>query len=199
VRRTLNRQASTVKTLDVTPDQMERHIARFSALQPQKAEYERRGIPTAAFEMLAAKTIYLLMAPQGERGTTAAPAITGRPGLTVNIVKCPPGNGPMLHAHMHTQENFMPLTGRWEVCWGDKAQHATVLEPFDLIAVPMGAARQFRNVSETEALLLVLVQGEEALNDIYYAPEVGQELVQRFGADSKAAFERIGFSFEMGR
>lgn len=188
-----------MKTRQVTPAEMERHIARFAKLQPQKAEYEKRGIPTAAFEMLAAKTIYLLMAPEGEQGSTASPAVTGQPGLTVNIVRCPPGNGPLLHAHMHTQENFMALSGRWEVRWGDAGEHATILEPFDLIAVPKGTGRQFRNVGKDDALLLVLIQGEEALNDIYYAPEVGEELVRRFGSDTKAAFEKIGFSFEMGR
>ena len=187
-----------MKTVKFTPEQMERRIARFDKLQPQKGEYEKRGIPTAAFEMLAAKTIYMLMAPEGDKGMTAAAPITGSPGLSVAIVKCPPGNGPLLHAHMETQESFMTLTGRWEVRWGDDAEHAITLDPFDLIAVPPGVGRQFTNVSDSDALLLVLVQGEEGLNDIYYAPAVGQQIVDRFGAPAKSAFERIGFSFEMG-
>src|SRR5687768_13294612 len=110
---------------------MERHIARFASLRPQKAEYEKRGIAPGAFELIAAKTIYNLLAPAGERGTTAGAAIQGEPGLLVGIAKCPPGNGPLLHAHMRTCENFMALTGRWEVRWGDQAQHCTFLKPFD--------------------------------------------------------------------
>lgn len=187
-----------MKTVPFTPEQMESRIARFADLKPQKGEYEKRGIPTAAFEMLAAKTIYMLMAPAGEKGMTAAAPVAGTPGLAVSIVKCPPGNGPMLHAHMNTNETFMALTGRWEVRWGDEAEHATVLQPFDLIAVPPGAGRQFINRADEDALLLVLVQGDEALDDIYYAPSVGRQIEERFGADAKAAFERIGFSFEMG-
>jgi uncharacterized RmlC-like cupin family protein len=187
-----------MKTLNITPEQMERQIARFARLQPQKGEYEKRGIPIAAFEMLAAKTIYALMAPEGGKGMTAAASVVGPAGVTVNIVKCPPGNGPMLHAHMKTQESFMALSGRWEVRWGDDAQHATTLEQFDFVAVPPGTARQFKNLSDQDALLLVLVQGEEALNDFYYSPAVGQQLTERFGSETKAAFERIGFSFEMG-
>lgn len=187
-----------MKTLDVSPEQMEKQIARFSQLKPQKGEYEKRGIPTAAFEMLTAKSIYMLMGPPGDKGMTAGTPVVGEPGLTVSIVKCPPNNGPKLHAHMRTQESFMALTGRWEVRWGDNGEHATVLEPFDFIAVPAGAGRQFTNVSDADALLFVLVRGDEALSDIYYSPELGREISERFGADTKAAFERIGFSFEMG-
>jgi len=187
-----------MKTIHFTPDQMENRIARFARLKPQKGEYEKRGIPIAAFEMLAAKTIYMLMSPPGDKGMNAASPVTGEPGLSVAIVKCPPGNGPMLHAHMHTHETFMALTGRWEVLWGDNAENNTMLEPYDLIAVPPGTGRQFINRAEEDALLLVLVQGKEALNDIYYAPAVGEKIVERFGPDTRAAFERIGFSFEMG-
>lgn len=187
-----------MKTIPFTPDQMEARIARFAKLQPQKGEYEKRGIPRAAFEMIAAKTIYMLMAPAGDEGMTAAAPVTGTPGLAVSIVKCPPGNGPLLHAHMHTHETFMALTGRWEVRWGDEAESHTMLEPYDLIAVPPGAGRQFINRADEEALLLVLIQGEEALNDIYYSPAVGQKISDRFGPEAKAAFENIGFSFEMG-
>jgi uncharacterized RmlC-like cupin family protein len=198
LKRSCQVQETAMKTRTVSKDEMEQHIARFDKLVPQKAEYEKRGIPSEAFEMLAAKTIYLLMAPGGDKGSTAAPAIVGKPGLTVNIVSCPPGNGPMLHAHMETQENFMPLTGKWEVSWGDKGEIKTILAPFDLIAVPPGTARQFKNVSDEEAMLLVLVQGEEALNDIFYSTDVGDELVRRFGPGPKEAFEKIGFSFELG-
>lgn len=187
-----------MKTLTITPAQMERQIARFDELKPQKGEYEKQGIPTGAFEMLAAKTIYMLMSPAGDKGMTAASSVTGGPGLAVSIVKCPPGNGPMLHAHMATNETFMALTGRWEIRWGDDAEHAITLEPFDLIAVPPGVGRQFTNVSDTEALLLVLVQGDAALDDIYYAPAVGKQIEDRFGPEARAGFERIGFSFEMG-
>lgn len=177
---------------------MERYIARFKTLEPQKAEYERRGIPQAAFEMIAAKTIYLLMAPPGEKGSTAKPGIVGVPGITVNIVECPPGNGPMLHAHMDTRESFICLKGKFEVRWGDRAEHATTLEPFDMIAVPPGTGRQFKNIDENNSLLLVIIQGDEALNDIYYAPSVAKEITSRFGAPVKEAFERIGIQFTMG-
>lgn len=44
-----------MKTRPLAPVEMERHIARFTQLQPQKAEYEKRGIPIEAFEMLADK------------------------------------------------------------------------------------------------------------------------------------------------
>jgi uncharacterized RmlC-like cupin family protein len=173
-------------------------VARFKDLLPQKAEYEKTGIPPEVFEFLSGRTLYVVMAPENGKGATAGQSISGAPGLAVGILECPPGDGAPLHAHMETGENFMPLTGQWELTWGDCGEHSTVLEPFDMISVPVGAARRFTNVSQSDALLLTLIQGGEALSDIYYPPETGEEVTARFGAEVKSKLEKIGYSFAMG-
>ncbi|MDR5777180.1 MULTISPECIES: hypothetical protein [unclassified Caballeronia] len=50
---------------DLSPDEMEsRQIARLKDLKPTKHDYVRvHDIPLDAYEMVAAKNIYLLMAP----------------------------------------------------------------------------------------------------------------------------------------
>ena len=196
-----------MKTRQFSAQDMERQIARFRQLEPQKNAFAKFGIPVEAMEMIAAKNIYLLMTPKGAAGSaagaggsTASSSIEGQPGLTVNIVECPPGQGPMLHVHQRTCESFLCLTGRFEVRWGDQGEQRTEIQPFDLIAVPAGVARAFRNIDTQSSLLLVLTQssGADDYSDIEYAPEVGEEIVRRFGAPTKAAFEAIGISFTAG-
>jgi uncharacterized RmlC-like cupin family protein len=190
-----------MKTLTPTPEQMEACIARFSQLKPKSRRYaEASGIPAEAFEMIAAKNIYLLMAPDAAGGANAAPAVKGAPGLTVNVCECPPGNGPMLHAHQRTRETFFCLRGRFEVRWGDQGEHRTELDEFDMVAVPPNVSRAFTNISDANAYLLVMIQGgNDDLNDVSYSPEVADMITQRFGGDVKGRFESVlGWNFEAG-
>lgn len=190
-----------MKTMAIDPATMETRIARFARLAPKSRAYAvESGIPVEAFEMIAAKSIYLLMAPEGAGGANAAPAIQGAPGLTVNICECPPGNGPMLHAHQRTRETFLCLRGSFAVRWGDRGEHETRLEPFDMIAVPPNVSRAFVNVGDDTAYLLVMIQGDgDDLSDVSYSPEVGTEITRRFGADVKRRFEdTLGWNFKAG-
>lgn len=190
-----------MKTIDMNAQQMEGRIARFANLKPKSRRYaEAAGIPAEAFEMIAAKNIFLLMAPEGAGGANAAPAVAGAPGLTVNVCECPPGNGPMLHAHQRSRESFFCLKGAFEVRWGDRGEQRTRLDVFDMIAVPPGVTRAFSNTTDETAYLLVMIQGDnDDLNDVAYSPEVGEEIVRRFGADVKGRFETtLGWNFKAG-
>lgn len=55
----------------------------------------------------------------------------------------------------------MPLTGRWSVQWGDAGENELVLDQHDVISVPVGVMRGFRNESDHEALLLAIVGGTD--------------------------------------
>jgi uncharacterized RmlC-like cupin family protein len=181
--------------------EMEAHIARFARMKPKSRRYaEEAGIPAEAFEMIAAKNIFLLMASEGAGGANAAPAVKGAPGLAVNVCECPPGNGPMLHAHQRTHETFFCLRGRFEVRWGSAGEHSTTLDEFDMIAVPPNVSRAFTNVGVATAYLLVMIQGaSEDLSDVAYAPEVGEQISRRFGAGVKQRFEEVlGWNFNAG-
>jgi len=67
-----------MKTITVTPEEMESRIARFGQITPQSNSYsEADGIPKEAYEMLTAKTLYLLMSPESQGGPMAQqPAVT---------------------------------------------------------------------------------------------------------------------------
>ena len=188
-----------MKTISVSPQEMQRRIVRFDTLKPQSAMYQDdTGIPREAYELMAAKTLYLLMAPESQGGPMAQkPAIAGEKGLSVIIARCPPGDKPMLHAHFRTHETFMCLTGRFRIRWGDRGEHETDLKPFDMIAVPPGVCRDFTNVSDEEALLLVLITGQsdDDFNDIAVAPEDSKLMLERFGMDVIRKYQKIGTEF----
>lgn len=186
-------------TIQVTPEAMEKRISRFKSLKPQSEYYDRgRGIPGEAYEMVTAKTLYTLMAPSAQSGPmSATPAIIADEKLSVIIAECPPGDKPMLHAHFHTTEHFFCLKGRFKIRWGDEGENETFLEPFDMIAVPKAVCRDFTNVTDETAYLLVLITGgkEEDYNDIGFAPSESERFKAAFGDNVADKLEEIGFSF----
>ncbi len=188
-----------MKTVQITPAEMATRIARYGEITPQSALYQdASGIPREAYELMAAKTLYLLMAPQSQGGPMAQqPAIAGQPGLSVIMARCPPGDKPLLHAHFKTHETFMCLTGQFRIRWGDEGEHEIVLKPFDMIAVPPGVCRDFTNITAEDALLLVLIQGagDDDFNDIAVGPADSQMMVERFGMDVIKKYQAVGTEF----
>ena len=86
--------------------------------------------------------------------------ITAVEGFHMSIIKCAPQKGTGLHNHK-TVEVFMPLTGQWSVQWGDHGENELVLDTHDVISVPVGVMRGFRNESAHEALMLAVVGGTD--------------------------------------
>ncbi|WP_448044233.1 cupin domain-containing protein [Bradyrhizobium liaoningense] len=187
------------KTVQMTEAEMNKRIARFKLLRPQSEYYDKgQGIPGQAYEMVTAKTLYTVMAPSAKSGPMSAmPAIIADDKLSVIIAECPPGDKPMLHAHFHTSEHFFCLKGRFKVRWGDEGENATILEPFDMIAVPKAVCRDFTNITDETAYLLVLITGgaEEDYNDIGFAPGESKKFKEAFGPEVTGKMEAIGFTF----
>jgi len=188
-------------TINPTPAEMELRIVRAKTIQPKKRRFESNsGIPAKALESIAADSIYLYLAPgEGVGASSQNPGIVGYPGLTVNLCRCPIGQGPDLHSHARTLETFMCLTGQFEVNWGDDGQYKTVLDEHDMISVPANVMRAFRNTGKTEeAVLLVLIQGaaQDMAADIQYAPATGTKIEQGFGTDVRHRIEDMGWRFD---
>ena len=192
-----------MKTMTPTPEEMERRVCRFNKLVPVKKQYEAKGIPAAAYEAVAADQTFVMMAPQGHLSATGeAPPIIGGDGgdvVTYNIVTCPPGNGPLLHAHQFTHETFMALDGRFRIEWGDKGEHSLVLEKFDMVAVPPRVVRRFVNISDHDAHLFVPIQGPSyAFRDVENRPADRDMIEKRFGALIVQRLEEAGLRFNAG-
>ena len=191
-----------MKTINVTLEEMESRVARFSQIKPQSNSYsEEDGIPKEAYEMLTAKTLYLLMSPECQGGPMAhQPAVVTKDKMSVIIAECPPGDRPLLHAHHRTNETFFCLDGRFRIRWGDEGENQTYLEQYDMIAVPPGVVRDFTNVSDKTARLLVWITGEteDDFNDIEMPPIEAQRLEEKFGNEVLKKFKNIGVSFNAG-
>jgi mannose-6-phosphate isomerase-like protein (cupin superfamily) len=127
-----------MKTVSVTPQEMQKRTVRYSRLESYQQQHEKLGIPDAAFDTVAARRVYPIMVPENYSGRSAMAPMKGAPGLAVTIAECPPGNGAGLHAHEQSVENFFCLDGRFEIAWGDTGEHSTVLEPMDFISIPPG-------------------------------------------------------------
>jgi mannose-6-phosphate isomerase-like protein (cupin superfamily) len=124
--------------------------------------------------------------------------VKGPRGLIVTIAECEPGNGPGLHRHLNTVENFMCLSGRFEIAWGDAGEHSLVLEPLDMISVPRGENRRFRNISNETGRLLVLIvpETEVQADPISYDPSLAKEIETEYGKSALEGLQNVGFKFE---
>jgi len=188
-----------VTTKSLTPQLMEARVARFNKLQTyQTQNFDAHGIPPGAVEKITALRVYPVMAPADYQGRSAGAPVKGPRGLIVSIAECEPGNGPGLHRHLNTVENFMCLSGRFEIAWGDNGEHALVLEPLDMISVPRGENRSFRNVSDETGRLLVMIVPEttEQADPIAYAPSLAREIESQYGKAALQGLAKIGFKFE---
>jgi uncharacterized RmlC-like cupin family protein len=190
------------KTLRPTQEEMKKRIARFRDLVSTKARHaEGKGIPVEVLEMITAKSTFNIMSPTdlGGQLSPAPPVLGGDAGVfRLGIVTCPPGNGPGLHVHWRTHETFMALTGKWEVIWGDKGEEKTVIEPFDLIAVPPEVTRTFVNISDEDAHLLVVIQGKKGeFDDVGRVPETAQKIADKFGPEMVEKLEAAGWQFTL--
>jgi mannose-6-phosphate isomerase-like protein (cupin superfamily) len=186
-------------TQSLSPERMEARVARFRKLQTyQSQNLAAQGIPPGAMEKITARKVYPVMAPADYQGRSAGAPVNGPRGLIVTIAECEPGNGPGLHRHLNTVENFMCLSGRFEIAWGDNGEHSLVLEPLDMISVPRGENRRFRNVSNETGRLLVLIVPESDVqaDPISYDPSLAKEIETEYGKSALEGLQRVGFTFE---
>lgn len=182
-----------------TADEMEQRIVRF---QPDQVNFhsqhsEQSGIPTEVFDKFSPNTVYPLLIPEGFQGRQEGAVLTGPAGLVVDLTVCPPGTGPVLHRHT-TVENFMCLSGEFEIVWGERGEERTTIRKFDFVSVPPGVFRTFRNVSSEPAWLLVLIQitTEDQRDDVDLGSVLAEELASEYGDEMVGKLEAIGFNFE---
>lgn len=140
----------------VTPDEMlANNVMRFAEAKPQKdvfldtllPEYQRRNYN------IIGESVY-------ERAESAA-AIKGAHGFHMGMIELDPGKGAGLHAHK-TREVFMPLDGDFVVFWGDDGEHELTLKKWDVVSMPVGVMRGFRNPNDT-VLHVMAVVGKDDL------------------------------------
>lgn len=108
------------------------------------------------------RDIFQIIGPGVNEDPSHRPAILDHPDFSVGLIHADDGHGASLHIH-DTVEVFMPLDGKWELYWLDEAgeEQSAVLEKHDVISIPVGVWRGFRNVSGKPAYLFAINGGSE--------------------------------------
>jgi uncharacterized RmlC-like cupin family protein len=138
----------------VTKEEMLQRVARFDRLTPSA-----RPLVDAVLPQFQREIFQIIGGGVTEDASIKAP-ITAVEGFHLSIVKAGPTKGTGLHNHK-TVEVFMPLTGTWTVQWGDDGENELTIGQWDVISIPTGIMRGFRNDSAEEAYLLAIVGGDD--------------------------------------
>lgn len=190
-----------MKTISITPEEMGTRVSRFAELKPLPVQTDP-DIPLAANDIVYARKLMSVIGLESAEQTpiNANAPITGAGGMTMTIAVCPPGQGPGLHAHHKTYETFTVLKGRFEFSWNDDGEHSVVLDEFDTISVPPRVCRAFRNVSDEEAVLQVIISGGvHDMNDIDMPPIVAEQLDAVRPGVAAAFAKKTGVTFTAGQ
>jgi mannose-6-phosphate isomerase-like protein (cupin superfamily) len=137
--------------IQISKEEMLKRVARFAELMPMDYSQMKGGDAV----------------PRSMRGfsvighvTKTAPAIPAEHGFTLAFNQVQPGKGAPLHSHS-VVEVFVPLSGRWKFFWGEDDKGEVELGPWDTISFPAGLMEGFRNISDQEGTLLVVLGGPD--------------------------------------
>ena len=141
-------------------EEIDARVARFETLEVLESQ-KNSDLPVEVMDIIYSRALKPVLtrgedpnAPFGD----AAP-IQGAAGITITYAVCPPGTGPSLHSHRATYETFTVMRGRFEFKCGPNGEETVVLDECDTFSVPPGVFRAFRNISEVEGVLQVLISG----------------------------------------
>lgn len=153
-----------------TGDPLAGRVARFHELEGNEGLFIDTVIPGYARE------IWSIIGPNVGEDRSDRPAIPPD-GFHLAVINSAPGNGSALHTHT-TVEVFMPLTGRWQLFYGEDEEFEVFLDQWDVCSVPPGVWRGFRNAGDEDGYLLVVVGGTDA-GRLEWAPKVLEEAASR--------------------
>ena len=140
---------------EVSREVMLSRTARFKGLKPSAVAFVDTKLPGHE------RDIFNIIGAGVTEDADLKPAISAVDGFNVTYSGAEPGKGAALHSHQ-TVEVFIPMTGTWSVYWGDDGENEVILEPWDVVSVPVGVMRGFKNVGTEHALLMAIIGGTDA-------------------------------------
>jgi mannose-6-phosphate isomerase-like protein (cupin superfamily) len=146
-------EVAEVSDIDFSVEEMESHVARFKDQKSSAKAFIDTRI--AGHE----REIFSIIGGGVMEDPAMNPPIAAQE-FHLAMIRAEPGKGAALHAHL-TQEVFMPLTGRWAIYWGPEGAKEVILEPHDVISVPIHVMRGFRNAGNETAMMLAVVGGKD--------------------------------------
>ena len=156
----------------VSVEQMERdNVARLAEMKGSDLAFLDQRIPGYQREII---NVIGMGVVENMKDPRLAPKINAPAhGFAVTYVRnTPKGHGAALHRHP-TEEVFIAAKGPWEVFWleGDQERVIT-LQPGDIVNVPIGVYRGFRNASDDGDAVLIAVVGGPDTGKVDWHPSV---------------------------
>jgi quercetin dioxygenase-like cupin family protein len=156
----------------VSVEKMERqNVARLGAMQGSDLAFLDQRIPGYQREIINIIGMGVVenLNDPALRPKIAAPAH----GFAVTYVRhTPKGHGAALHRHP-TEEVFIAAKGPWEVFWLEGEVERTItLQPGDIVNVPIGIYRGFRNAGDDPEATLIAVVGGPDTGKVDWHPSV---------------------------
>lgn len=146
-------EVANVSDIDFSIAEMERQVARFNDQKSSAKAFIDTRIPGHERE------IFSIIGGGVTEDPEMNPPIAAQ-DFHLAMIRAEPGKGAALHSHL-TQEVFMPLTGRWAIFWGPDGAKEVLLDPYDVISVPIHVMRGFRNAGSETAMMLAVVGGHD--------------------------------------
>jgi mannose-6-phosphate isomerase-like protein (cupin superfamily) len=153
-----------MKFKQVSPDDMEKRVARFGEVKSCASAFCDTLIPGHERE------IFNIIGHGVMDDPGMNPVITDARDFHVNFIRARPGCGAASHTHP-TIEVFIPMSGEWTVYWGDADEHEVRLGQWDVVSVPPGVLRGFRNAGTEDAVLLSILGGTDP-GRVVWSPRV---------------------------
>ena len=156
----------------VSQTQMERdNVARLAAVKGSDLAFLDQRVPGYQREII---NMIGMGVTENVKESSLAPKIkAGAHGFSVTYVRdTPKGNGAALHRHP-TEEVFIAAKGPWEVYWLEGEEERVItLQPGDIVNVPIGVYRGFRNASDDRDAVLIAVVGGPDTGKVDWHPSV---------------------------
>jgi quercetin dioxygenase-like cupin family protein len=150
---------------------MEQNVARLRQIKGSDIAFLDQRIPGYQREII---NIIGMGVVENTADPNLAPKIKGTAeGFAVTYVRnTPKGHGAALHRHP-TEEVFIALKGPWQVFWleGDE-ERSLRLEEGDIVNVPIGVYRGFRNAGDDPAATLIAIVGGPDPGKVDWHPSV---------------------------
>lgn len=175
----------------ISVDEFERtRVARFKDLKSSKLPLIDAVIPGCERE------IYNIIGRGVSEDRNHHVPITDNRDFNICIVECEPGTGTLHHDH-ETLEVFMPLGGKWKIFWGDDEDSRCVtIGQFDVVSVPIGVMRGFRNIGDTKAMLMVTIGGTDPGKCGWHKDVIDEAARRGYRVGDDGNVERIGAAAE---
>ena len=159
-----------MKSKPISKQDMLARTARFKQLLPSTEAFVDTRLPEYQRE------IYNVIGEGVTEDADLGVAISAVEGFNVTYIGADPGKGAALHSH-DTVEVFFAMTGRWALYWGDDGEQEIEMDTLDMISVPAGVMRGFRNIGESHAYMMA-IHGATDAGRVTWSPKILKRAVE---------------------